>query len=138
VDDPTVLRAVRAELAELRAQLAERDRSVVHLSDSEWRDIAATYLDQIGLAPRGERGQVQHVIALAAHGAGDLREGWRPRESAPREDVAALVCDATASTALEVVAATGVEGHLRVEGPTSSKPTPVASRAGGGGRKDVG
>jgi hypothetical protein len=25
-----------------------------YLSDSEWRDIAATYLDQIGLAPRGD------------------------------------------------------------------------------------
>src|SRR5665811_1687784 len=25
-----------------------------YLSDGEWRDIAATYLDRIGLAPRGD------------------------------------------------------------------------------------
>jgi len=51
-------------------------------------------------------------------------------EEADAEDAAALVADAAVSTALEVVSATGVDGHLPVPGAWCSTPAADGSRGG--------
>lgn len=56
-------------------------------------------------------------------------------EEADAEDAAALVADAAICTAMEVVSAAGVEGHLPVPGGSApQRPPTVASRNSDGRR----
>jgi hypothetical protein len=64
-----------------------------YLSDGEWRDIAATYLDRIGLAPRGDdlgvrwvavRHAADHVHVVATLARQDGRRVFRATTSTGR------------------------------------------------------